>query len=669
MLETGAARAPRRQNGAMASSFDVPMLVAGGDPLEVLRVSPPFVRALGWRSDDLVSQPLLEHVLAEDRAAFEEALKAREDSVRARLATPRGEVFEFDWRLREDDGGLFALGTSRAVGPSSSGAPAALGHLPRTTLERTLDAMARIVEAKNPGMRCSILLVDEADGRVVVGAGPSLPDAYNRAVEGLRIGPTVGSCGTAAYWNVPVIVEDIFEDPLWRDLRDAAEVAGVRACWSHPVCAANGDVLGAMALYSTQPGGPSQSQMDGLEIAARMVGLAVERDRLEAQLRQMAKMEALGVLAGGIAHDFNNMLAVVLGNAEYALSTLCSEEDVSGKLREIVTASVNATELCNQLLAYAGRGAISVEVIECNALVHELGGLLQVALSKKTSLDFQLSEASLGVQADRSQLRQVFMNLITNAAEAIGDRPGRIVIQSDARSYGRDELNALQPQGSLGAGEYVSIRVSDTGMGMESRTQSQIFDPFFTTKSTGRGLGLAAVRGIVKSHGGAIALESEMGRGTTFTVLLPRVPLPGGVGVRPAMPAQSLEGARVLVVDDEPGVRRVLINFLERAGCEVTEAVDGVVAVELFRRDPSAFDCVLLDLSMPRLGGDEVFRELRRIRPDIRVVLISGFTEQEVMNRFQGAGIAGFLQKPTQMKALLAKVSQVLDRREVEATV
>lgn len=526
------------------------------------------------------------------------------------------------------------------------------------TLSETLDAMARVVERKNPGLICSILLVDSKRERITVGAGPSLPPACNSAVEGLQIGPAVGSCGTDAYWNIPVIVEDIASDPLWKDLQGAAALADVAACWSQPILSFNGQVLGAMALYDRNPGAPTRSQMDGLEIAARMVGLAVERSRLEEQLRHAAKMEALGVLARGIAHDFNDLLAAVLGNAELALISLAGDAPQRGHLQEIVADSGGATELCNQLLAYAGRGARTVEPLECNALAQELGGLLQVAVPKKASLEYELAQEPLVVVADRSQLRQVLMNLITNAAEAIGNHSGRIVLSTAAVRLRAGEVIPGGP--SLPPGEYVCIAVSDTGCGMDAETRARNFDPFFTTKAHGRGLGLAAVQGIVAGHKGGIALDSRVGHGTRFCLYLPRAHVTAPPRSQPVTFSGASSGRRLLVVDDEPRVLAVQSALLESEGYFVARAADGAEAIESFRAAAGDFDCVLLDLSMPKLDGEKVFKELRALRPDVKVVLSSGFTEQEILDRFRGCGLAGVLQKPARSEALLSKVAEAI---------
>jgi signal transduction histidine kinase/ActR/RegA family two-component response regulator len=626
-----------------------------------VRVNREFVERLGLTREELEAQPLLEWIHPDDRPKLEMVLSAEVGAANARHRTKAGDWLPFAWQVKMHSGcELAALGLLLRESDADDEPAEVDTSGPRKTMSEILEAMALIVESKNPGMRCSILLLDEAREYVMGGAGPSLPREYNEAVEGLRIGPAVGSCGTAAFWNVPVVVECIEEDPLWVDLRGAAALAGVSACWSHPITATSGDVLGAMALYHDEPRAPDRHQMDGLEIAARMVGLAVERERLEDQLRQSAKMEALGVLAGGIAHDFKNMLAVILANAELATPTLPEGAEARERLQEIATASVGATDLCNQMLAYAGRGARTAERLDFNALVKELGGLLRVALSKKATLVFELHEGPLGVLADRGQLRQVVMNLITNASEAIGNNEGLIVVETSPSHYGREELALAHPEADLEPGDYVLLSVSDSGTGVDSETRARIFDPFFTTKSAGRGLGLAAVQGIVRGHRGAVTLESEPGHGTTIHVLLPGVALPHQEPPSVSEDQPTEPDARILVVDDEEQVLKLIATMLERAGYDVIVACDGQEAVDIFRREGDSIDCVRMDLSMPKLDGEEAFRELRAIRSDVRVVLSSGFTEQQVMDRFRDSGLAGVVQKPAQRDVLLAKIAETL---------
>ncbi|MDG2306410.1 MAG: response regulator [Candidatus Binatia bacterium] len=635
-------------------------------PAAQVRVNRTFTDEFGFESGELGGKPLLDWIHPDDCRQLKSAVDAGEGCAVARHRTRSGEWISFRWEVRTEADSVAILGLPARASDTVT-QPSPDDVQPRTTIGETLEAMVHIVEGQNPGMRCSILLVDARQEHVSVGAGPSLPAAYNDAVEGLRIGPTVGSCGTAAFWNVPVVVENIGTDPLWKDLRGAAAIAGVSACWSQPVTAASGTVLGAMALYSVTPRVPTQAQMDGLEIAARMVGLAVERDRLEEQLSQAAKMEAVGILAGGIAHDFNNLLAVILGNAELALAKLPPQLAGTEMLKEIASATVSATDLCSQLLAYAGRGSVSREPLECNSLVRELGGLLQVALSKKATLVYQLDATRQGVMADRSQLRQVIMNLITNASEALGNDTGRIVISTETQRCTERDLQLRYPGLSLVAGEYVCLVVRDTGSGMNSATRAKVFDPFFSTKANGRGLGLSAVQGIVRQHKGAIRVESEEGRGTSFEVLLPSAAPPAAEDAPADEGAPGGRHAHILVVDDEPSVREVLASILEGSGYTVTLASDGMKALDIFRREPDSVDCVLLDLSMPKLDGEEVFHELRKIRSDVRVVLASGFAEQEIVDRFRGAGLAGVIQKPCPIDKLLEKIGDAIGEKAPES--
>jgi len=248
---------------------------------EALRVNRQFTERLGFTSEELEARPFLEWIHPHDREALEQVLAAGSGSVMARHRTNLEAWFPFRWRVKTDAGRTVALGIFDDRFDIADDAPEPAGVPAPVTLEDTLKTMALIVEAKYPGMRCSLLLMDGDGVHIMGGAGPSLPDAYNKAVEGLRIGPMVGSCGTAAYWSVPVVVENIAEDPLWADLREAAALAGVKACWSQPILTSQGAVLGAMALYYDRPRAPTVAQMDGLEIAARMAGLAIELSRVE----------------------------------------------------------------------------------------------------------------------------------------------------------------------------------------------------------------------------------------------------------------------------------------------------------------------------------------------------------------------------------------------------
>jgi signal transduction histidine kinase/CheY-like chemotaxis protein len=389
-----------------------------------------------------------------------------------------------------------------------------------------------------------------------------------------------------------------------------------------------------------------------------------ERRQLEARLQQAQKLESLGVLAGGIAHDFNNLLVGVLGNASLALEELPGESRVRELLQRIDRSARRAADLTRQLLAYSGKGRFVIRPLNLSTLVVEMAQLLQTSVSKRVALKHELPDDLPLIEADETQVRQVVMNLITNAAEAIGVQDGLITVRTGVVEADQAYLSDTYLDDDLPQGPYVFVDVADTGCGMDEATRSKIFDPFFTTKFTGRGLGLAAVLGIVRSHQGAIKVESEPGRGTSFKVLFPvseSCPEP----VAEEEPALGkLDGAgTVLVVDDEEAVRSFARAVLERRGCTVITAGDGREALDVFRARADEIDAIVLDLTMPHLSGEDVFRELYRIRAAVPVILSSGYDEEDVTARFAGMGLAGFVQKPYRVNVLTEKVARVLVTR------
>jgi two-component system, cell cycle sensor histidine kinase and response regulator CckA len=390
----------------------------------------------------------------------------------------------------------------------------------------------------------------------------------------------------------------------------------------------------------------------------------VEAERLKflSQIRQSQKLESLGVLAGGIAHEFNNLLMAVLGHADLLLDALPASSGARDDLAEIQRAAQRATELCKQMLAYSGKGRFVIRAVELQQLVEEMQPLLRVSISANATLKLGFSANVPRVDADASQIRQVIMSLVVNASEALGERPGVITISGGAMDCDRAYLSESWLDEQLPEGTYVFIQVADTGAGMDAETRLRIFDPFFTTKFTGRGLGLAAVLGIVRGHRGAIKVYSEPGRGTTFRVLFPACArAPAGVASSAAGGVCEPQGT-VLLVDDDESVRAVGRKMLERIGFAVVTASDGAEAIARFRERGGDISCAIVDLTMPHVDGAETFRELRRMRPDVRVILSSGYNEQDVTQRFAGKGLAGFIQKPYQLATLVAVLSDVLKR-------
>jgi two-component system cell cycle sensor histidine kinase/response regulator CckA len=388
-----------------------------------------------------------------------------------------------------------------------------------------------------------------------------------------------------------------------------------------------------------------------------------ERRRMEMQIQQTQKLESLGVLAGGIAHDFNNLLTGILGNASLALLDIPEGSPAYDSLKQIERSAQRAADLCRQLLAYSGRGRLTVEPVNLSALVEEMGNLLQLSISKKAVLKYDLAQSLPAILADPTQIRQIVMNLIVNASEAIGDRSGIIAISTGAMICDAAYLRSVYLNESLAEGLYVYLEVSDTGVGMTPEIQARIFDPFFTTKFTGRGLGLSALLGIVRAHKGTVKVYSEPGRGSTFKVLFPAAAEPSPTPETPASdsPPPALKGT-LLVVDDDETIRSLARRALERAGLQVLTAADGREGVELFRKFADVIDVVLLDMTMPGLNGEEAFREIRLCRPHVRVILSSGYTESEATSRFAGKGLAGFIQKPYRQSDLIAKVAEILHR-------
>jgi PAS domain S-box-containing protein len=400
-----------------------------------------------------------------------------------------------------------------------------------------------------------------------------------------------------------------------------------------------------------------------IDLSGRRCTLALSQDvtdrrRAEEALRLAQKMESLGVLAGGIAHDFNNLLAVMLGHNALALTKLAEGSEEHRHVLKAMAAAERAAVLTKQMLAYCGRGHFEIRATDLNELVRQNISLLGAALPKNVTLEGRYDEAIPPIAADTGQLQQVVMNLIMNASEAIGARPGHVTVSTSVRDLTSGNLSVRSPTGEpLVPGRYVALDVRDDGAGMDETMLSRIFEPFFTTKSTGRGLGLAATQGIVRGHRGGLRVESAPGTGTTFTLLFPASLESSDERRRPDSASPR---ALVLVVDDEEAVREVINAVLEEGGFDTLVAKDGATAIQLFRDNGAHIGLVLLDLSMPGLSGEQTFEELRRLDPTVRVLLSSGYSEAEATRRFVGRGLAGFIQKPYRPEQLVDAVSRAL---------
>jgi PAS domain S-box-containing protein len=384
--------------------------------------------------------------------------------------------------------------------------------------------------------------------------------------------------------------------------------------------------------------------------------------RAEAALRQAQKLESVGLLAGGIAHDFNNLLVGVIGNASLAATLLPPRHAAAGILQLVVESGEQAAHLTRQLLAYAGKGRFIVEPVDLSALVIEARALIESSVSKKVSFQFDLNPDIPAVETDPSQMQQVLMNLALNAAEAIGGEPGLITIATGEVVAGEEyTASRLRAGWQIAPGRYALLEVADTGCGMDTAIVEKIFDPFFTTKFHGRGLGLAAVAGIVRSHKGAIEVSSAPGAGTTFRVLFPAAKTRPAATRAPQQQPENLRGTgTVMVVDDEPVVRDLARHALERQGYDVLLAESGPAAIELIRNGGRGVALVVLDLSMPGLSGKETLERLRQYRPDLNVVVSSGYSETEALRLFRGVPVSGFIQKPYTVAQLARAVKRAL---------
>jgi PAS domain S-box-containing protein len=391
-----------------------------------------------------------------------------------------------------------------------------------------------------------------------------------------------------------------------------------------------------------------------------------ERRRIEEKLRERAKLESLGVLAGGIAHDFNNLLTGVLGNASFLLDDAPAGSKNWLIAKGICDSAERAAKLAHQMLAYSGRGQFVIESLNLSESICQHTALIESSVPKNVRLVFDLAKDLPAIEADASQVEQLVLNLVANGAEAIGEKRGRMTIATRTQVVDEAYRRTLLLNEHVEVGLYVVLEVSDTGSGMDEETQARIFDPFFTTKFVGRGLGLAAVQGIVRGHKGAMKVESRAGEGTTLQVFLPAT----GEAAAPHLPHEAelrdtaADIETILVIDDEEIVRSTADNALRRLGYNVITAADGSRGVELLREQGQSIRLVLLDLSMPGVSGEETMREIRKIRPDIPVVLSSGYSEAYALRGFEDQRLAGFLQKPYTGRTLALRIREAIGRAE-----
>ncbi len=402
--------------------------------------------------------------------------------------------------------------------------------------------------------------------------------------------------------------------------------------------------------------------LDGRPARIVLATDVTEHRRAEEALRRAQKMESLGVLAGGIAHDFNNLLVAMLGQTSLALGQLPAGSPARQPIEKAVSAARRAADLTRQLLAYSGRGQFERRPIQLNHLIQENLHLFEVAVPKNVLLRSELTDPLPLIMGDAGQIQQVVMNLIINAAEAIGQAAGQVVVRTRPYLLTPDKAALWQlDEANLTPSPYVLLEVEDNGCGMDQETSSKIFDPFFSTKFTGRGLGLAAVLGIVRGHDGGLRVKSELNVGTLFELVFPSEDVTTSETLAPAIVQEAdMLRQRILVIDDEEPVRDAVTDILDLEGLSVLTAPDGQTGIELYRARQAEIDLIILDLSMPGLTGEETFRELRQINPQVRIMLSSGYSHDEVISRFAGQREVAFIQKPYDAGQLVAEVKRQL---------
>lgn len=391
-----------------------------------------------------------------------------------------------------------------------------------------------------------------------------------------------------------------------------------------------------------------------------------EKVQLEERLRTREKLEGLGLLAGGVAHDFNNLLLAMIGNTELALTRVRNGaeadrgESLAPLLERVLTTADVAAGLCTQLLTYAGSGSRPAGAFELSLAIQEISEILQSSLPANVTLARSLPTSLPAVAGDRRQVQQVALNLIMNAAEACAKDGGRVSVAASVQSLGRADLASLHPECDRPSGDYACFEVVDNGAGLDPHASKRIFDPFYTTKPKGRGLGLATTLGILRSHRGGLEVDSSVGVGTRMRVFLPIASASARTdSTAAAAEPASLEGRRVLVVDDEPSIRTAVANLLATRGITALVAPDGIDACRILETAPSEIDAALLDMTLPGSSGDEVSAALRAIRSDLPILFMSGrAVDDDLMERFQPPRV--FLTKPFRATTLEERLRELL---------
>ena len=609
-------------------------------------------------------EPIIRKLKQYGEATFESAYLSKNGAV-----IP----IEVHSRLMESEGRTLILNIARDITQRKRGElmeRSRLKTLERiatdASLEELLVCVVHFVEQGSPGALCSVLLVDESGNRLRHGAAPSLPDQYNKAVDGLLIGKGRGSCGTAAFLRQRVVVEDLEPHPYWRRFQPARD-AGLRACWSEPVFASNGTLLGTVAVYHREPRAPTGEEILLIESAAHLAGIAIGRVRaddghrvLEEQLRHSQKIEAVGQLAAGVAHDFNNLLTPVIVYADMLRRSFAEGSPQARMLDSVSLAAQKASDLTQKLLSFGRKQVLNMDLLDLNDVIVSFRDIMRATARESISIDLRLSPGATQVYADRGQLEQILLNLLLNAQDAI-EGSGSICLETGHLIL--DEDFARQHPVAK-PGHYILLAFSDDGCGMAEETLRHMYEPFFTTKVVGRGtgLGLATVYGIVKHHEGCIDVKSRPGEGTRFEIYLPASSSADepilGTAQRLGTEHGAGDGKTILLVEDNTMIREVAGELLTSFGYQVLCADSPAQALELAARQGGLIHLLATDVIMPGMTGPELYEKLLESHPALPVLYISGYTNG-ILHDASPRQEAIFLAKPFTMEQFMERIGEL----------